>query len=347
MKRDNKLMKFTSFVLLVVMIALILVAGTFAKYTSSASGESTAIVAKWEILAGSETNMLNISGSNQTIDFNLFDTIKEEDGTTDELDVLADENGNVIRIAPGTSGAFDLHIENNSEVTAVYAINFGIEGEASDIPLLFKVGDNDWKEGMLDEIGNAVLPMDDASTTDVDEGKAVVNVQWKWSFEKTTTLEDGSTVVDTDNDANDTAFGIEPGDIIVSAELIVEQYDASEPKMDLEAAKNATLQVGWAFVTGKTSDAVCAGTSKNIYLTAGTTITVSNVDEYSVRVYNQSSETIGETQAYNNVAYQNDEDGTLTIGQDGWYAIGIENLVGEFNASTLRSLGNYVTFGTN
>ena len=241
MKKDNKLMKFTSFVLLVVMIALILVAGTFAKYTSSATGSDTAIVAKWEILAGSETNMLDISGSNQTIDFNLFDTIKEEDGTTDELDVLADENGNVIRIAPGTSGAFDLHIENNSEVTAAYTIDFEVTGAS--VPLLFKVGEATEWSSSLEDVASTVLVMDNSSTTETDEGKTVVNVQWKWPFE--TAAADGTS---TAGDAADTALGIlsteEARTVKVTAKLDVVQYDDSENANTLTLASVTNDNIG-------------------------------------------------------------------------------------------------------
>ena len=95
--KDNKIMKFVGFVLLITVIALIVVAGTYAKYTSSATGSSSAVVAKWDIKAGKSGEEVSITGSNSTVAFNLFDTIKNEDGT-EETDVV---DG---KIAPGTSG---------------------------------------------------------------------------------------------------------------------------------------------------------------------------------------------------------------------------------------------------
>ena len=79
MKKENKLVKVIALVLFVSVIALILVAGTYAKYTSTATGSDTAVVAKWDIKAGPEGNEVSITGDNATVAFNLFDTILDEE----------------------------------------------------------------------------------------------------------------------------------------------------------------------------------------------------------------------------------------------------------------------------
>ena len=48
-KNENKTSKFVCIVLLLCVIAMILVAGTYAKYVSSAKGTATATVAGWDI----------------------------------------------------------------------------------------------------------------------------------------------------------------------------------------------------------------------------------------------------------------------------------------------------------
>ena len=110
MKKNNKLGKFVAFVLLITIIAVILVASTYAKYTTSKDLEAVATVAKWSIKLGGK----DIT-QNETVIFDLFTTVKDTDGN-DETDVSAN------RIAPGTQGSFDVELENASEVTAKYNI---------------------------------------------------------------------------------------------------------------------------------------------------------------------------------------------------------------------------------
>lgn len=206
MKKENKILKFTGLTLFVSVIALILVAGTYAKYTSSANGSDTATVAKWDIKAGAVDNELSITGSNSTVAFNLFDTILDEDGNT-ENDVIADENGKVLKIAPGTSGAFELSIKNDSEVNAEYSITFEIDDtklpEGTSLPLEFKVNDGEWSSS-LSEVSTTALNINNSD---------IANVQWRWAYESTT------------GDSNDTTLGINESEIEVIATLTVSQVD--------------------------------------------------------------------------------------------------------------------------
>jgi len=197
--KDNKILKLTGTVMFVSVLAVILVSSTYAKYTSSASGSDTATVAKWAIKLNNE-DITQV----ESVNFGLFDTIYDTDGENVE--------GNVAegKIAPGTSGKFNLELENDSEVTAEYTINFTLTG-AEGLPLEFSLDGQTW--GDLNNVTAQTLAMDDAETTEVDEGKATVTVQWRWAYERT------------DKDAEDTGFGIDASDVEVEAELVVSQKD--------------------------------------------------------------------------------------------------------------------------
>lgn len=191
--RENRMIKLTSFVMFLTVIAVVLVTGTYAKYSSSAAGEDTATVAKWDIKAGKAGNELSITGTNATVAFDLFDTIQDTNGAT-ESDVKAG------LIAPGTQGAFDLSIKNDSEVNAVYTINYKISG--ADIPLEFRLNGGEWTDSL------ASIP-----STAIEMGtSATAKVEWRWAFDA--------------NDTGDTILGTEASkNVTVNATLVVSQVD--------------------------------------------------------------------------------------------------------------------------
>lgn len=199
--KENKTLKLIAFTLLITIIAIILVAGTYAKYASSASGSDSAVVAKWDIKAGPEGNEVSITGDNATVAFNLFDTILDEDGTA-ETDVTAG------KIAPGTSGAFELSVKNDSQVNAEYGISFNL-GETT-IPLEFRVNGGEWA-GSLSSVATTNLDMNTSS---------VAKVEWRWAYE--TADADGSVVA---GDGVDTELGITMPEVTVTATLNVSQVD--------------------------------------------------------------------------------------------------------------------------
>lgn len=176
--------------------------GTLAKYTSSADGSAKATVAKWSI----EVNDTEIAVSPAaTVDFKLFDTVKDTNGTDDETDVVSG------KIAPGTSGSFDLKVENTSEVTATYAIDFDVTNEKN-IPLEFSVDGTTWKMSIDD--------LDIAATNIAMNGNATKTIQWRWAFEQTDI---------TAGDTADTALGIAAQgtapEVTVSATITATQVD--------------------------------------------------------------------------------------------------------------------------
>ena len=194
MKRNNKVVKFAIFVLLITIIAFALVAGTYAKYTTEVSGSDTVRVAKWSIkVNGTEITTVQ----DETVTFDLFNTIYDSDGTTTESDVA---NG---LIAPGTSGSFDLQIENLSEVNAEYSIAFEMTN-AANVPLEFSTDGKTW--GNIDSIEST------ATAIAMSNGTSTVNVKWRWQFE-----------------GNHTDIGIAaqtaPQNVEVTATITVDQVD--------------------------------------------------------------------------------------------------------------------------
>lgn len=171
------------------LVAFILVAGalvltkTYSRYTSSSTGTSNAVrVAKWSI----ELNDVTIE-DNATFTFNLFNTINDSDGKT-EADVSSADTDVVI--APGTSGSFDIKLENLSEVSAKYGIDFSVTN-SSNIPVEFSTDGSTWKSG-IDDLDIAA---DDTNTKlAAKTGSVTKTVYWRWSI-------DG-------NNSTDTALGI-------------------------------------------------------------------------------------------------------------------------------------------
>ncbi len=205
MKKNNKLGKFAVFVLLITIIAVILVANTYAKYITSKDLEAVATVAKWSIKLGGK----DIT-QNEAVTFDLFTTVKDTDGS-DETDVSAN------RIAPGTQGSFDVELENASEVTAKYTVTFESQN-TSNIPVEFSVdGGKTWKTDIKELTLTDVLEAG-AKTSTTESPK----ISWRWVFERGT--EDSEKTI---NNGFDTDLGIleTAPTVTVTAHLVAEQVD--------------------------------------------------------------------------------------------------------------------------
>ena len=156
--KDNKLVKVFLIVLLIAMIGLILVSGTYAKYTTTFTGSDTATVAKFKV------------SSNTTAEtFDLFKTAKEVDGTTADVDVA---NG---KVAPGTGGKFDIQLTNDSEVKVHYAISLK-ETNESNIPIEYSLDGTTY-------VTAANFASVSAADLAIGSTTQTVSVYWRWAFE--------------------------------------------------------------------------------------------------------------------------------------------------------------------
>lgn len=152
--RKNRLFILGIFTVMVALVSLSLVSGTWAKYTSTVSGEDSATVAKWDV----KYNSTSGAASETTIEFNLFSTIKDSNGTDNETDVETD------LIAPGTSGSFSFKLSNDSDVNATYSITYTVTSTGLSVPLVF-------------------TGMDNVSNEDIAMGEnKTIEINWSWPF---------------------------------------------------------------------------------------------------------------------------------------------------------------------
>lgn len=184
--KKNTMMRIASCLLIAVLMTTCVISGTFAKYTSTQDVADKARVAKWSF----EVNDTNIAKTD--IDFELFGTVYD---TTDNTAIDANKEGDIsvndgTIIAPGTWGYVDITLENTSEVSAMYAINYTLNktDAAESIPLQFKV--------VKDEVPAPTLPVDGwaATLTNVDahetntklahtDGTTTYRIYWQWAYE--------------------------------------------------------------------------------------------------------------------------------------------------------------------
>lgn len=197
--KKNKIFVLGLIVTFVAFISLSLVSSTWAKYTSSVSGTSTAKVAKWSFTG------LNLSEENEIV-FDLFDTILDTDDKA-EADV---KEG---LIAPGTKGNAEFSFQNTGEVTADAIITLELQG-STDIPLIFSFGN--------DETGYETLTFaQNKSTTDIkirlNIGGAAIqkNLKWEWKYYDE----------ENDNDKKDTELGETAPEILVKLTVKFVQVD--------------------------------------------------------------------------------------------------------------------------
>ena len=179
-RKSSLMVRLVALLAVAMMFTMCFVGGTFAKYTSSATGSDSARVAKW---AFKVSNANIVTENNFT--FDLFNnTVKDSGGTSNETD-MSPTDGTII--APGTSGSFDIVLKNESEVNATYAIDYTVTN-TSNIPVKFSIDGTDWKDDIHQ------LNVSDISIA--MGGSATVTVHWKWEF-----------YVDSDKDTADTTLG--------------------------------------------------------------------------------------------------------------------------------------------
>lgn len=203
--KKNKMMRLAAIVLMLTLLTTCAISGTFAKYTASATASDNARVAKWDI----DYTQNDIDAPlNNDIVFALFDTANIND--TNVKGAAADQPA---IIAPGTTGSFSFTISNKSEVTAKYAINYTVQNNG--VPI----------EYSIDNGQNWTTDLADVEFTNLTMGTGVANItiQWRWAF----TGNESANYKNNQTDTTDTNLGTAgtPAQVIVSAEITVEQVD--------------------------------------------------------------------------------------------------------------------------
>ena len=179
--KKNVMMRVASALLVAVLMTTCAISGTFAKYTTSATGSDSARVAKWgiEITGLSATNAM------------FADVYKNG-----ESEVVVKAETKVV--APGTSGNFGtITIAGDPEVAfeTVYDVSFDlgdnwkVEG-VEYCPIVFKVNSTSFKLGVggidsIEDLENAVIEaVEDLSATYDTEGSVneTITVEWEWAF---------------------------------------------------------------------------------------------------------------------------------------------------------------------
>lgn len=224
MKKNNSISRLIVLVLLVTIVTLILVSGTYSKYTSQTAGNDTVTVAKWAITVNDKD--ITTGDTPGTITFDLFNTINEADTTTAETDVDGTSNGSLI--APGTGGSFALEVKNLSEVTAEYKIAF-TETNANNVPIEYSLDKTTWVKA---NEGNVVLPISSTAqklttkTAGEATSKATTTVYWRWAF----TGSASSNYTSAQTDTSDTLLGVTAATgtaptVKLAATITVDQVD--------------------------------------------------------------------------------------------------------------------------
>ena len=167
--KKNRLMKVAALLLALTLMTSCFVGGTFAKYTSKATGSATAKIALWDVRVGDSAKLDSVA---KEFTFNLFDTINDTLGGGDETDV-ADGH-----IAPGTTGSVTITITNSSEVNVDYTVALNVPAALEGI-VTFTASPN-----------SGSLNMTDNKTVDI-------TITWVWPYYE-----------DADADIKDTELGV-------------------------------------------------------------------------------------------------------------------------------------------
>ena len=176
----------------VAILSLTLVSGTLARYTSSGTGLASVNVAKWSVVVEDKD-----VAKNDDFTLSLFDTIYEYDTTSADDDV---KDG---LIAPGTQGAFNYTLTNDSEVTAKYSVVYTIDED--EVPLEWSTDGVVWTDTL------ANVTAGDETKLAKEGGEATIYIYWRWAFEG--------------NNAADTNLGINGAEPTVTIQVTFDQVD--------------------------------------------------------------------------------------------------------------------------
>ena len=183
-KKNYNSIKIFAILLLLVMLVLMLIVGTYAKYTTEIEGSDSSVVAKWAW----QINDTDVSKSDTEFSFNLFDTIKDTSDGNNETDVKS------TKIAPGTKGSFEIKVENLSEVNANYNLTLK-ENKGQDVSnakIEYSIIGTDEATDWTTDINTFNLTN---TLLDMETGSNTLTVYWRWAYSPSETQDDADTAV--------------------------------------------------------------------------------------------------------------------------------------------------------
>jgi len=210
--KTNKTLRFSLVLLVVALLSTCVISGTFAKYTSTASGSDTATVAKWSFKAMGDE--IAVTGTAPTLKFNLFDTINDFGTSTEEADVKSGA------IAPGTCGSFEIKVQNTAEVTVKYTISLE-EVNSSDIPLQYSLDNSTWSDSVADLTMTGLTDQ----TLAIGADETSHTVYWRWAFEYAEGSAHAGQTDTSDNALGIAAQGTEVPSVKITASITATQVD--------------------------------------------------------------------------------------------------------------------------
>ena len=180
--KKNRMMRLASLLLVCVLLTTSVISGTFAKYTTSITATDTARVAKFAVSAFGTDAVTNDTADVKIFDESkVFDT-KDADYANGVVDADIEDGTDVAIIAPGSWGTFNFDVENNSEVTVAYYVDYTVD-EAG-VPLEWSLDGATWTDDLADISADAAVTVAMNNTDNVA-------IYWRWIF-------NGDDDVDTD-----------------------------------------------------------------------------------------------------------------------------------------------------
>ncbi len=211
--------------LIAAIMTLSLASGTMAKYMQTVRSVDTARVAQFQVDVSSNDARNGVDDqTNWTTEaalVNLLSTTNDDTGIYNESETDFDRNGGIKLVAPGSTGSFQINVNNKSEVAVKTSFDFSetfVDGQK--IPLVYTFAGKNYSSygeensvvgGQL--ISGSLADLGDAIAAAIGEIKAsngtaavtapVQNISWSWAFtgsDLQTDLKDTALAVDSDPD---------------------------------------------------------------------------------------------------------------------------------------------------
>ena len=167
--KKNNVMRIASALLVAVLLTTCAISGTFAKYTTTASGDTSARVAKWGF------------GTATEIEFDLF--------SDNYNDVVVGTDGALV-VAPGTTGTADIVLVADDEAAATevaYTFDANVEITGDDAllaKLVWKLdGEKVGENGTYAELKEAINDTFDKTYTPGQTPDTTFSITWEWAFD--------------------------------------------------------------------------------------------------------------------------------------------------------------------